>query len=237
MELDDKVHELKLGRSFDHNAPVAFHSVRYDFKPASVDTTQKSIVEIGQGNSVTVSVPHVEGAGTTHTVYKGNKRPSQKECVLIIDHTTGEMTLEKLANTIQLKKTRQEGSSRVQQMARPVTPVEMHKHKGKKKVQKHAPPPPEPNQSQSSPPPKNKLLQNPHLADAEKEPYSPGDMLMSASSGDSGNSSSSDSDMDLDDNSASEKAPPHPVRPAPTNGIHSMLSEDLQLSESGSDSD
>jgi len=31
-----------------------------DFKPASVDTTQKSIVEIGQGNSVTVSVPHVE---------------------------------------------------------------------------------------------------------------------------------------------------------------------------------
>ena len=63
---------------------------------------------------------------------------------------------------------RQEGSSRVQQMARPVTPVEMHKHKGKKKMPKHAPPPPEPNQSQSSPPPKNKLLQNPHLADAEK---------------------------------------------------------------------
>ena len=31
-----------------------------DFKPASVDTSQKSIVEIGQGNSVTVSVPHVE---------------------------------------------------------------------------------------------------------------------------------------------------------------------------------
>ena len=62
---------------------------------------------------------------------------------------------------------RQEGSSRVQQMARPVTPVEMHKHKGKKKIQKHAAPPPEPNQSQSSPP-KNKLLQNPHLADAEK---------------------------------------------------------------------
>jgi len=49
----------------------------------------------------------LQGAGTTHTVYKGNKRPSQKECVLIIDHTTGEMTLEKLANTIQLKKTRQ----------------------------------------------------------------------------------------------------------------------------------
>ncbi|KAI0240302.1 hypothetical protein LSAT2_009012 [Lamellibrachia satsuma] len=236
MDLDEKVHELKLGGSFDHNAPVAFHSVRYDFKPASVDTSQNSIVEIGQGNSVTVSVPHVEGAGTTHTVYKGNKRPCQKECVLIIDHTTGEMTLEKLTNTIQLKKTRLEGSSRVQQMARPVTPVEVHhKHNSKKKTKKEAPPPQEPNPSQSSPPPKNKLLQNCHMADAEKEPYSPGDMLMSASSGDSGNSSSSDSDMDLDDNSASEKAPPT-QQPA-TNGVHSMLSEDLQLSESGSDSD
>ena len=47
-----------------------------------------------------------QGSGTSHTVYKGNKRPSQKECVLIIDHNTGEITLEKLANAIQLKKTR-----------------------------------------------------------------------------------------------------------------------------------
>ena len=31
-----------------------------DFKPASVDTSQESSVEIGANNSVTVTVPHVE---------------------------------------------------------------------------------------------------------------------------------------------------------------------------------
>ena len=33
---------------------------------------------------------------------------SQKECVLIIDQTTGEITLEKLSSHMRLKKTRQE---------------------------------------------------------------------------------------------------------------------------------
>ena len=33
---------------------------------------------------------------------------SQKECVLIIDRNTGEITLEKLSKSMQLKKTRQE---------------------------------------------------------------------------------------------------------------------------------
>ena len=45
------------------------------------------------------------------------------------------------------------------------------------------------------------------------EPYSPGDMLMSASSGDSGNSSSSDSDMDLDDNSGRNALATRPATP------------------------
>ena len=48
----------------------------------------------------------VQGSGSSHGIYKGNKRPNQKECVLIIDHKTGEFRLEKLSSTIQLKKTR-----------------------------------------------------------------------------------------------------------------------------------
>ena len=48
----------------------------------------------------------LQGSGTSHTVYKGNKRPCQKECVLIIDHKTGEITLERLAADLRLKKTR-----------------------------------------------------------------------------------------------------------------------------------
>lgn len=31
-----------------------------DFMPASVDTTQQGIVDVGEGNQVTVSLPHVE---------------------------------------------------------------------------------------------------------------------------------------------------------------------------------
>lgn len=51
-------------------------------------------------------MPHLDGAGTQQTVFKGSYRPYQKECVLIIDKVTGEITLEKLSNNIQLKKTR-----------------------------------------------------------------------------------------------------------------------------------
>lgn len=47
-----------------------------------------------------------QGSGKTHTVYKGNKRPVSKECVLIIDHDTGTFTLERLTNNINVKKTR-----------------------------------------------------------------------------------------------------------------------------------
>lgn len=49
-----------------------------------------------------------DGAGTTQTVFKGSQRPYTKECVLIIDRVTGEITLEKLACNIQVKKTRSE---------------------------------------------------------------------------------------------------------------------------------
>lgn len=77
-----------------------------DFKPASVDVKKMATVDVGSNNQVTVTVPHLDGAGTTHTVFKGNRKPYQKECVLIIDHSTGEITLEKLSNNIQVKKTR-----------------------------------------------------------------------------------------------------------------------------------
>lgn len=47
-----------------------------------------------------------DGAGVPQTVFKGNQRPYTKECVLIIDRITGEITLEKLSSNIQVKKTR-----------------------------------------------------------------------------------------------------------------------------------
>jgi hypothetical protein len=79
-----------------------------DFKPASVDVSKVATVDVGSSQQVTVTVPHLDGAGTPHTVFKGSQRPYQKECVLIIDRMTGEITLEKLSSNIQVKKTRYE---------------------------------------------------------------------------------------------------------------------------------
>lgn len=78
-----------------------------DFKPASVDTTKMATVDILPNNEVNVTVPHCDGAGATQTsVFRGPKKSYAKECVLIIDHNTGEITLERLSHNIQLKKTR-----------------------------------------------------------------------------------------------------------------------------------
>ncbi|XP_049824582.1 ell-associated factor Eaf [Aethina tumida] len=106
--LGNEVRELRIGQSFTNPKSTAFHSVRYDFKPASVDTNKKATVEIGNNHQVTVTVPHLDGAGTPQTVFKGSQRPYQKECVLIIDKVTGQVTIEKLASNIQVKKTRSE---------------------------------------------------------------------------------------------------------------------------------
>lgn len=77
-----------------------------DFKPASVDVSKVARVDVGANNMMTVTVPHLDGAGIPHTVFKGSQRPYHKECVLIIDRVTGEITLEKLTANIQVKKTR-----------------------------------------------------------------------------------------------------------------------------------
>lgn len=106
--LGNEVRELKIGQSFTNPKSTAFHTVKYDFKPASVDTNKKATVEFGSNHQVTVTVPHLDGAGVPQTVFKGSQRPYQKECVLIIDRITGEITLEKLGCNIQVKKTRSE---------------------------------------------------------------------------------------------------------------------------------
>jgi len=131
---DNNVHDLRLGNSFDRNSNTAFHSIRYDFKPASVDTTKEAHVEVSKGQ-VTVTVPHVEESSTSHTVFKGNTQPSQRECVLIIDHETGTFTLEKLSAKITVKKSRLDGSSKsmqwIQQNGGRITPSDK---KAKKKT-------------------------------------------------------------------------------------------------------
>ncbi|XP_017760811.1 PREDICTED: ell-associated factor Eaf isoform X2 [Eufriesea mexicana] len=132
--LGPEIRELKLGPTFTNNRSTAFHTLKYDFKPASVDVSKVARVDVGTNNMMTVTVPHLDGAGIPHTVFKGSQRPYHKECVLIIDRVTGEITLEKLTANIQVKKTRTEpksqshlGISGGNSSNRPITPVETKK--------------------------------------------------------------------------------------------------------------
>lgn len=129
--LGPEIRELKLGPTFTNNRSTAFHTLKYDFKPASVDVSKMARVDVGTNNTMTVTVPHLDGAGIPHTVFKGSQRPYHKECVLIIDRVTGEITLEKLTANIQVKKTRTEPKSQSHlstpggnSSSRPITPVE-----------------------------------------------------------------------------------------------------------------
>ncbi|XP_016941027.3 ell-associated factor Eaf [Drosophila suzukii] len=109
LNIGEEVRELKLGASFNpKNTSTAFHTIKYDFKPASVDTSRMASVDVGSNNQVTVIVPNSESSGVPHTVYKGNQREYAKECLMIYDKETGAITIEKLNHNIQVKKTRSE---------------------------------------------------------------------------------------------------------------------------------
>ncbi|PSN43936.1 hypothetical protein C0J52_03776 [Blattella germanica] len=158
--LGPEVRELKLGPSFTSNRGESFHTLRYDFKPASVDDSKIATVDVGSNNQVTVTVPHLDGAGTPHTVFKGSQRPCQKECVLIIDRVTGEITLEKLSTNFQVKKTRLETAPKMtpsvplSSSTRPLTPLDSLLNSHSKSKQ----PSPQHQSSKKKPSPKPHLL-------------------------------------------------------------------------------
>ncbi|WAR00687.1 EAF1-like protein [Mya arenaria] len=138
-------------------------------------------------------------------VYKGNKRPVQKECVLIIDHDTGTFTLERLSNNINVKKTRSETSSKVPQLVgRPITPVEVRLKSSPGKVKSsHSPSGPvkQPSPPASSPPPPkyNKEMS----------------MIGEISSDSSSDDLSSDSDSDNETHTSEQPPVPMSVQQVP----------------------
>lgn len=117
LNIGEEVRELKLGATFNpKNTSTAFHTIKYDFKPASVDTSRMASVDVGSNNQVTVTVPNSESSGVPHTVYKGNQREYAKECLMIYDKETGAITIEKLNHNIQVKKTRNEVTNKSVQL-------------------------------------------------------------------------------------------------------------------------
>ncbi|XP_032000155.1 ELL-associated factor 1 isoform X1 [Hylobates moloch] len=259
--LDREEHCLRLGESFEKRPRASFHTIRYDFKPASIDTSCEGELQVGKGDEVTITLPHIPGSTPPMTVFKGNKRPYQKDCVLIINHDTGEYVLEKLSSSIQVKKTRAEGSSKIQ--AR----MEQQPTRPPQTSQPPPPPPPMPFRAPTKPPvgPKTSPLKDnpspePQLDDIKRELRAEVDIIeqMSSSSGSSSSDSESSSGSDDDSSSSGGEdngpaSPPQPShqqpynsRPAVANGtsrpqgsnqLMNTLRNDLQLSESGSDSD
>ncbi|XP_014029131.1 ELL-associated factor 2 isoform X1 [Salmo salar] len=264
---DNQEHVLKLGETFEKQPKGAYHTVRYDFKPASIDTACVGELEVGKGEQVTITLPNLEGSTAPITVFKGSKRPYMKECILIVNHDTGEYRLEKLNSNIAVKKTRAEGSSKIQSRIEQQTSrlSQQMKTSGNGSSSKT------PAGSKSSPPKENMSPASP-MDDIERELMAEARVMDQMSSGDSSSdshSSSSSSSGDSSSGSDSEDESRHPPPPRPPGGpptgppphqgmpvlttvttttsppsptrsgghLLSTLKNDLQLSESGSESD
>ncbi|XP_052002381.1 ELL-associated factor 1-like [Xyrauchen texanus] len=240
--LDKEEHVLKLGESFEKRPKSSFHTIRYDFKPASIDTSCEGELQVGKGDEVTITLPHIPGSTPPMTVFKGNKRPYQKDCVLIINHDTGEFMLEKLSSSIQVKKTRAEGSSKIQ--AR----IEQQSVRANQLTSQFRAPI-KPGASAKTSPIKDNPSPEPQLDDIKRELRAEVDMIeqMSSSSSSSESGSCSGSGDDSSCSDAEQEA--HHLSPNRTsiangtnqsqgsNQLMNTLRNDLQLSESGSDSD
>ncbi|KAM4596028.1 ELL-associated factor 2-like, partial [Polymixia lowei] len=226
-----------------------------DFKPASIDTTCEGELEVGKGEQVTITLPNLEGSTAPVTVFKGSKRPYMKECILIVNHDTGEYRLEKLNSNIAVKKTRAEGSSKIQSRLEQQTSRLSQQMKSGSSSNKT------PTTSKSSPP-KEKLSPASPMDDIERELMAEARVMDQMSSGDSSSDSHSSSSSSSDDSSSSSdsederRSPAHqsmPIltttttstttlsssRPEESGGgvLMNTLKNDLQLSESGSESD
>uniref|UniRef100_A0A9J7ZBT2 ELL associated factor 2 n=1 Tax=Cyprinus carpio carpio TaxID=630221 RepID=A0A9J7ZBT2_CYPCA len=226
---DNQEHVLKLGETFEKQPKSAFHTVRYDFKPASIDTTCEGELEVGKGEQVTVTLPNLEGSITPVTVFKGSKRPYMKECVLIVNHDTGEYRLEKLSSNIAVKKTRAEGSSKIQSRLEQQTSrlsQQMKTGSGTK-----AP------FSTKSSPPKEKMSPSSPMDDIERELMAEARVMDQMSSGDSSSdshssSSSSSGDSSSSSDSENEDRPPHNVAPAPPQSTSALNTSQSRAEES-----
>ncbi|KAM8857299.1 ELL-associated factor 2 [Synchiropus picturatus] len=257
---DNQEHVLKLGETFEKHPKSAYHTVRYDFKPASIDTTCEGELEVGKGEQVTITLPNLEGSSAPVTVFKGSKRPYMKECILIVNHDTGEYRLEKLNSNIAVKKTRAEGSSKIhsrleQQTSRLGQQMKSSSSSSSSGMSRNS-------ANSKSSPPKEKASPASPMDDIERELMAEVQVMDQLSSDSSSNSNSSSSSSSEDSSSSSDSederrngAPPAPANPSmpvlttttimsgsgrpqeSTGGLMNTLKNDLQLSDSGSESD
>uniref|UniRef100_H2YGY1 Transcription elongation factor Eaf N-terminal domain-containing protein n=1 Tax=Ciona savignyi TaxID=51511 RepID=H2YGY1_CIOSA len=240
-----------MGNTFRKKKKTAFHIVRYDFKPASVDSNQEGQIDVGDNNDVTITLPHSQGS---KSVYKGSKKPVQKECVLIFDPSTGTFTLERITSQIQVKKTRQAPSTKFQPSNSnpPSNPLKLAKKKTTKKssIQKlvkqtavvlDSKKSDDEEFMEFSMPTINHQLETktqprPEIPEPPNQKMDTGETLSSSDDDDDDSSSSGSSSSD-DSSSSNESTRKLDDALNAASADFNSLHEDLQLSDSDSDSD
>ena len=86
----------------------------------SIESTEAYILE----SNLNILRSNPKFFGVSLFCCSGNQqRANEKECILVIDRVTGEITLEKLSSQIRVKKTRQEKPDRHQQQFTQVQPA------------------------------------------------------------------------------------------------------------------
>ncbi|CAH3174572.1 unnamed protein product [Porites lobata] len=245
---DDREFELKLGSSFHSKGgpKMAFHTIRYDFKPASVDTSRPAELVVGEKDEITVTVPHVQDSGTT--VYRGSKRSCTKEFILVVDKEKKTFTLERIESAVpQLKKVRSSTKS-AKPAKLPVTPSTATLTKSQKTKTKKTPEKKEKKVSKQASPVKSTISSTSapssqeSSAKAEETTLNAESDLSSSSSSDSSDSEKDENEDEFDEkdveklNSLMGNMDEKDTLTKKVEGFNTLC-EDLQLSESGSDSD
>ncbi|CAF0888708.1 unnamed protein product [Rotaria sordida] len=111
---DGKVYDLEFGDTWNsindgNPSKYAYHTIKYDFKPASVAKSEQAELSVGPNQDVSITLPNVEGSLTPSTKFSGNtKSYTPKECLMIIDPHTGKIVLERLSANVRVKNVRAE---------------------------------------------------------------------------------------------------------------------------------
>ncbi|KAI1707040.1 RNA polymerase II transcription elongation factor domain-containing protein [Ditylenchus destructor] len=201
-----------------------FHTLRYDFKPKSVAGEQEAYVGMADNNDVQVVVPSENGDSLT--VYKGSKKVLQgdKECVLVFDHDSGKLSLERLSSNINVKKTRENDDSTNDNLKSEIQRV-------RAATGRHLP------KESETPVQEQPSLPSPQPMELSRQSSSSSHSSSTSSASDSereNDDSNSDDDAQALENIVAQSAKPHP------NAANASVMQDLYMSasdNSGSDTD
>ncbi|UJR16499.1 hypothetical protein I4U23_003401 [Adineta vaga] len=111
---EGKSYDLEFGETWNstndvHSSKYAYHTIKYDFKPASVVKSEQAELTVGSMDDVSITLPNVEGSSTQSTKFSGStKSYTPKECLMIIDPQTGKIVIERLSANVRVKNVRTE---------------------------------------------------------------------------------------------------------------------------------